>query len=324
MKLSIRMQILAPMVVTIVVGFGSAFLIGYQAILGQTQVAAVVQEAVNAKIASAHIEQQFKEATSVVDRVLSMTNFVPAAEIKAGFEESNGALVQSLDKLGSVDLAGSLTEGVRSLRQAHDAWEKDVRISLGLQQADEVPTAEKLARSQQAILTGIAAVNTIVDKIATESVAAAAARWESKIEIELALGAIAAIVGLGILIAIARHVSRPIQRITQSMQELAAGETDKVIPYAGRRDEIGLMAGSVEVFRQNAIARGQLESEAEENRRLAEANRLADQEQAELSAAERLTVATSGLAAGPEAARPGRSRLQAGGCVRAGIRAAEA
>jgi len=110
MKLSIRMQILAPMVVTIIVGFGSAFLIGYQAILGQTQVAAVVQQAVNAKIASAHIEQQFKEATSVVDRVLSMTNFVPAAEIKAGFEESNGALVQSLDKLGSVDLAGSLTE----------------------------------------------------------------------------------------------------------------------------------------------------------------------------------------------------------------------
>ncbi|MGO7423249.1 HAMP domain-containing protein, partial [Rhizobium ruizarguesonis] len=298
MKLSIRMQILVPMVATIIVGLGSAFLIGYQAIVGQTQVAAVVQEAVNAKMVSAHIERQFKDATSVVDRVLSMTNFVPAAEVKAGFDESNGALVQSLDELGRVDLAGSLTEGVQSLRQAHDVWEKDVRISLGLQQADEVPTAEKLARSQQAILTGIVAVNAIVDKIATESVAAAGSALESKIETELALAGIAALVGLGILIAIARHVSRPIQRITQSMQELAAGETDKAIPYAGRRDEIGLMAGSVEVFRQNAIARAELESEAEENRRLAEANRLADQEQAERSAAERLTIATSGLAAG--------------------------
>ncbi|MGO6906828.1 methyl-accepting chemotaxis protein, partial [Rhizobium ruizarguesonis] len=179
MKLSIRMQILVPMVATIIVGFGSAFLIGYQAIVGQTQVAAVVQEAVNAKMVSAHIERQFKDATSVVDRVLSMTNFVPAAEVKAGFDESNGALVQSLDELGRVDLAGSLTEGVQSLRQAHDVWEKDVRISLGLQQADEVPTAEKLARSQQAILTGIVAVNAIVDKIATESVAAAGSALES-------------------------------------------------------------------------------------------------------------------------------------------------
>ncbi|OWV81298.1 chemotaxis protein [Rhizobium sp. N122] len=298
MKLSIRMQILVPMVATIVVGFGSAFLIGYQAITGQTRVAAVVQEAVNAKLASAHIEQQFRQATSVVDRVLSMTNFVPATEVKAEFDATDGALSQSLDELGRVDLAASLTEGVRSLGEAHEVWEKDVRISLGLEQADEVPTAEKLARSQQAILSGIAAVNAIVDKIATESVAEAGSALETKIEIELALAGLAAILGLGILIAIARHVSRPIQRITQSMQELAGGETDKAIPYAGRRDEIGLMAGSVEVFRQNAIARTRLENEAEQNRRLAEANRLADQEQAEASAAERLTVATSGLAAG--------------------------
>ncbi|EJC84109.1 methyl-accepting chemotaxis protein [Rhizobium leguminosarum bv. trifolii WSM2297] len=298
MTLSIRMQILVPMVATIVVGFGSAFLIGYQAVTGQTRVAAVVQEAVNAKLASAHIEQQFRQATSVVDRVLSMTNFVSAAEVKTEFDESNGALTQSLDELGGIDLATSLTEGVRSLRQAHDVWEKDVKVSLGLQPADEVPTTERLSRSQQAILTGIAAVNAIVDKIATESVADAGSALETKIEIELALAAIAAIAGLGILIAIARHVSRPIQRITQSMQELASGETNKAIPYAGRRDEIGLMAGSVEVFRQNAIARFQLEGQAEENRRLAEANRLADQEQAERAAAERLTVATSGLAAG--------------------------
>lgn len=298
MKLSIRMQILVPMVATIVVGFGSAFLIGYQAVTGQTRVAAVVQEAVNAKLASAHIEQQFRQATSVVERVLSMTNFVPATEVKAEFDATDGALSQSLDELGRIDLAASLTEGVGSLRQVHEAWEKDVRISLGLQQAEEVPTAEKLARSQQAILTGIAAVNAIVDQIATDSVADAGSALETKIEIELALAGLAAIIGLGILIAIARHVSRPIQRITHSMQDLASGETDKAIPYAGRRDEIGLMAGSVEVFRQNAIARTRLEGEAAENRRLAEANRLADQEQAEASAAERLTVATSGLAAG--------------------------
>ncbi|MBX4994411.1 methyl-accepting chemotaxis protein [Rhizobium binae] len=298
MTLSIRMQILVPMVATIVVGFGSAFLVGYQAIIGQNEVAAVVQEAVNAKMVSAHIERQFRQATSVVDRVLSMTNFVSATEVKAEFDESNGALTQSLDELGRVDLSASLNAGVQSLRQVHDAWEKDVKVSLGLQQANEVPTAEKLARSEQAILTGIAAVNDIVDKAATESVAAAGSALESKIKAELALAGIAAILGLGILIAIARHVSRPIQRITQSMQELAAGETNKVIPYAGRGDEIGLMAGSVEVFRQNAIARAKLEIEAEENRRLAEANRLADQERAEASAEARLKIATSGLASG--------------------------
>ena len=116
MKLSIRMQILVPMVATIVVGFGSAFLIGYQSVTGQTRVAAVVEEAVNAKLASAHIEQQFRQATSVVDRVLSMTNFVSAAEVKTEFDESNGALTLSLDELGGIDLAASLTEAERSLQ----------------------------------------------------------------------------------------------------------------------------------------------------------------------------------------------------------------
>ncbi|MGO7580792.1 methyl-accepting chemotaxis protein, partial [Rhizobium ruizarguesonis] len=73
---------------------GSAFLIGYQAIVGQTQVAAVVQEAVNAKMVSAHIERQFKDATSVVDRVLSMTNFVPAAEIIERLHQRYIALIE--------------------------------------------------------------------------------------------------------------------------------------------------------------------------------------------------------------------------------------
>jgi methyl-accepting chemotaxis protein len=286
------------MVATIVVGFGSALLVGYQAIIGQDRVATVVQEAVGAKMLSAHIERQFKDATAVVDRVLSMTNFVSAAEVKAEFDKNNDALAQSLDTLGHIDLADSLTKSVQSLRQAHDAWERDVKISLGLDQSTEVPTTEKLARSQQAILTDIHDVNEIVDKVATDSVAAAGNALASKIEMELAVAVIAAVIGLGILIAIARHVSRPIQRITQSMQALAAGETDKSIPYAGRHDEIGLMAGSVEVFRQNAIARAKLETEAEGNRRQSEADRLAAQEQAERSAAQRLTIATSGLAAG--------------------------
>lgn len=130
MKLSIRTQILVPMVATIVVGFGIALLVGHQAIIGQNNVAMVVQEAVNAKMLSARVERQFKDATSVVDRVLSMTNYVSAADVKSAFDKSNGALTQSLDELRKVDLADSLTKRVEALRKAHDTWENDVKISL--------------------------------------------------------------------------------------------------------------------------------------------------------------------------------------------------
>lgn len=298
MKLSIRFQILIPLVVTIIVGFGSASLVGYQAMIGQDEVEAVVHEAIGAKMLSARTEQQFKDAMSVADRVLAMTDFVPADEVKQQFEQANNALEETLKELSGNKLSASLTDSVVALVDKHAIWAKDVQISLGLLQDSEIPTSEKLARSQHAIISQIADLNRIVDKVATDSVTAAGRALTSKIETELAFAGVAAVIGLFILTMIARRISQPIQRITQSMQQLAAGETDKAIPYAGRGDEIGKMAASVDVFRHNAIARFTLEIEAENGRITAEANRIADQERGERNAAERLTIATSGLAAG--------------------------
>ena len=295
---SIRFQILIPLVVTIIVGFGSAALVGYQAMLGQGRVEGVVQQAVSAKMLAARTEQEFKSATEVVDRVLAMTNFVSAAEVKNAFEATNGALEKTLSELSQNRLSASLTQGVQALIEKHAEWKKDVRVSLGLDPATEVPTAEKLARSQHAFVKEMSALNAIVDQVATDSVASAGSALISKIEMELVAAGVAALAGLVILTMIARRISNPILRITQSMQQLAAGETDKAIPYAGRRDEIGQMAASVEVFRQNAIARAKLEGEAEGNRLAAEANRIADQQRAEQNAADKLRIATSGLAAG--------------------------
>ncbi|MDF0664031.1 MULTISPECIES: HAMP domain-containing methyl-accepting chemotaxis protein [unclassified Rhizobium] len=93
-------------------------------------------------------------------------------------------------------------------------------------------------------------------------------------------------------------IARPITLITGSMRRLAEGDTGSEIPFAGRADEIGSMAGAVEVFRQAAMANKRMEIEAEENRRQAEADRVAAQRKAEADATERLRVATSGLAAG--------------------------
>ncbi|MGO6930061.1 methyl-accepting chemotaxis protein, partial [Rhizobium ruizarguesonis] len=78
----------------------------------------------------------------------------------------------------------------------------------------------------------------------------------------------------------------------------ADGDTGSEIPFADRADEIGSMAGAVEIFRQAAITNKRMTIEAEENRNRAEADRLAAQQQAEADASERLRIATSGLAAG--------------------------
>ncbi|WP_417307675.1 methyl-accepting chemotaxis protein [Devosia sp.] len=64
---------------------------------------------------------------------------------------------------------------------------------------------------------------------------------------------VAAILALVLAFFISRAISRPIVGMTAAMQRLADGELDVDVPGRTQRDEIGAMAGAVEVFKQNAI-----------------------------------------------------------------------
>ena len=111
-------------------------------------------------------------------------------------------------------------------------------------------------------------------------------------------GAVALVIaGLSFWIIIA-GVSRPLRKITSVMQTLAQGVTNFDVPFRTRKDEIGQIAGAVEVFRQSEIAKVRLEQEAEAARLQAEKDRVRLQEEAEAAAQQRLQQATSGLAAG--------------------------
>lgn len=67
----------------------------------------------------------------------------------------------------------------------------------------------------------------------------------------LAIGAIA--VSLVVSTVVGRSVANPIGELTNSMDILAADNTDAEIPYTAAQSEIGRMARSVEVFREQAI-----------------------------------------------------------------------
>src|SRR5690606_17287855 len=54
------------------------------------------------------------------------------------------------------------------------------------------------------------------------------------------------------------HLSRPISELTQSMQSLADGALDTEVGYLGNKDEIGAMARTLQVFRDNARIVAQL------------------------------------------------------------------
>lgn len=63
---------------------------------------------------------------------------------------------------------------------------------------------------------------------------------------------------------LSRSIGSPIRTITETMKELAAGNTSVEIPYAARADEVGNMAAAVAVFAENMRNNERLQREAAE------------------------------------------------------------
>ena len=113
-----------------------------------------------------------------------------------------------------------------------------------------------------------------------------------------------------IVLLVSASITKPVSAMTNAMTKLAEGDTTVEVPGLDRRDEIGEMATSVNVFKINAIERQQLTKEAEDARlvqeeaekrhqseaKAAEAQKLAEEKQQEADAraknlAERLKMA---------------------------------
>ena len=65
-------------------------------------------------------------------------------------------------------------------------------------------------------------------------------------------------IGAGLLAVVAvlsllfsRSITRPITRLTGTMETVAGGKFDTEVPFGQRNDELGAMARAVEVFREN-------------------------------------------------------------------------
>ncbi|PYG57680.1 HAMP domain-containing methyl-accepting chemotaxis protein [Rhizobium sp. UGM030330-04] len=120
---------------------------------------------------------------------------------------------------------------------------------------------------------------------------------ESTVSIVVALIALTVLVLFAGVYLIGRSITRPATAITGAMRRLAEGETDFDVPGLRRKDEFGAMAHALEIFRQAAIAKIELENQALAARQQAEAEKARFQREAEAEAQARLMQATTGLAA---------------------------
>src|SRR5213078_2770864 len=90
----------------------------------------------------------------------------------------------------------------------------------------------------------VAVLEVIKDTAEYETAAASSQR-------NLILATIAILAGAVLLaFLLGRGLSRPLAAITAVMNRLSSGDIDVKIPGSERRDELGTMAGAVDVFRR--------------------------------------------------------------------------
>ena len=87
------------------------------------------------------------------------------------------------------------------------------------------------------------------------------------------LGVVGVLLGIVLAWLIGRGISRPVVRMCAAMRALAGGDKAVEIPGVGRKDEIGQMADTVQVFKDSMIETERLRAEQERTKTRVEAER---------------------------------------------------
>ncbi len=206
-------------------------------------------------------------------------------DLKRPVERSLGDIRDRLDFLTMSSDDQSLIEDLRPVDAAYEKYAEQVRKTMELAAVIAADASDSAARTtlMAHLLTSQAVQADLSDKIQTfnrksaeavRQVQATASQTAEQLQIALiAAAALGLLIGGGLAIVIVRRVIvRPLRLITNALQKLADGDLDAEVVGAARRDELGDIARTMAVFKENAQARAQL-VEAERRDRSAERQR---------------------------------------------------
>lgn len=162
---------------------------------------------------------------------------------------------------------------------------------------EEQKARETLASAYNALLPVVTDISTAYRQERDASALKNQTAAETTVSIVVALIVLAVVSLFAGVYFIGRSITRPATSITGAMRRLAEGETEFAVPGLRREDEFGAMAQALEIFRQAAIAKTELERQALAARQRTEDEKARFQREAEAQAQARLMQATTGFAA---------------------------
>jgi methyl-accepting chemotaxis protein len=156
-----------------------------------------------------------------------------------------------------------ITQGVKEVSTLLDEYREALAKLIENSKAIDALTAE-MTQSAAAISDGSAAMKSdlLADQKRLENESHAAIGETEQLVLMLAAGGF--VLGLVWAFLLGKGISKPIAAMCAAMRELAAGNFDVVLPGLGRRDELGEMAGAVEEFKVQAVAKAERDAATQE------------------------------------------------------------
>ncbi len=171
--------------------------------------------------------------------------------VKNLFFEEYRKFTQTFDAVdGSEEMKGQLENQVKTYANTFEEWITCVERMAPLLAIIDLDTQQMLPIADQII--ALAGQRT---KQAAATLSASQARTRSIIVIA---GCAAVLIGLAFCWMIGRSITRPLSALAAVMKRLADGDVSAKIPLTRAKDEIGSMARTVLVFRDNAVERERL------------------------------------------------------------------
>ena len=200
---------------------------------------------------------QFQAVTALANTFVVNSDQTVAATAIARLE----FVENSLHAIASTEekIVQGLKEAAALLDEYRQALTKLIENS---KEIDEL-TAE-MADSAAAIVKGASAMKAdlVSDQQRLESESDTTIVETERLIVVLAAGGF--LLGAILALLLGKQISRPMTAMCKAMRELANGNFDVVLPGLGRRDELGEMAGAVEEFKMQAIAKAERDAAAQD------------------------------------------------------------
>jgi methyl-accepting chemotaxis protein len=198
---------------------------------------------------------------ATLSRPISVPRPLTAAELTA-MDRAQGRVDLDRERIeAGVDQIGSPPRLAKPMKEAIEAYfgraapwlEKEIQAGRG--EGKYTTTSDELAAT---IVPAVQSFFAVRDAALAEAAERAAqARDGARMMLALAGFVVLALLGVlaGVTVMLRRRVIKPLMTLTGAVSELAAGRHEVTIPATLRRDEIGTMAQSLQVFKEALIAK---------------------------------------------------------------------